>query len=137
MAVKKFGNKFSQPDEVITAIRGWAKDNRTGLQRIKGSRENIGRERRAIASNDDSSGRTFAEAVFKRASHALGEVAFALRTTEPAIAKPVLHLVCIVTSKADFQFHVLRCTQSVRGSQRAEHEPTMQRRRAFRPERGD
>ena len=71
----------------------------------------------------------------RRQPCAIVEVARALRTAQPTVAKPVLHLVCIVTGKTDFQFHVLRLTQSVCGSECAENEPTMQRRRAFFAER--
>lgn len=67
----------------------------------------------------------------------MAEITFALRATQPLIAKPVLHLIGVVTCKANFQFNALRLAKSVGISECAQHQPTMQRRRAFRSERGD
>ena len=135
--MKKFWHGPCQTDKVITAVGRRAEHHRICLQRFKRGGKSFGRQRRAIAPNDDGRRRTFAEAVGECAGHALAEVAFALRAAKPAVAEPMLHRVRVVTGKTDFQFHVLRLTQSVGGSKRAKNEPAMQRGCAFRSERGD
>ena len=123
--LKDFRHEPRQADEIITAVRRRAKDDRIFLQRIKGRRENIGRERRAIAADDDGRGRSVAKTIVERADQALPEVARTLRAAEPAVAKPMAHCVFIVTGKTNFQLRVLRLAKSVSGSERAKNQPTM------------
>ena len=134
-ALEKFGHEARQADEVITAVRRRAEHHWICLQRPERIGEQCGRQSRAITANDDGRWRTLAKAVGKCASHPLAEVSVALFTTKPAVAEPVTHFVFVITGKTNFQFHFLQLTQSVGGSERAENQPTMQRRRAFRAQR--
>ena len=105
--LEKFGNKFGQTDEVITAIGRRTKDNCICVQRNERIGEQCGCQSRAITANDDGRRRTLAKAVGKCASHALAEVSVALFATEPTVAEPVTHFGFVVTSMTDFQFHAL------------------------------
>ena len=132
---KKLRHRPGQADQIITAIPGWAKYNGPPGKIVERGNQQVRRQIRTIAADDGGGARAFPETVFKCPRQSPAKVAIALRAANRLIAEPVMHRVLIAAGEANFEIRLRRATASEGGTERAQDEPAMQRRRAFRAQR--